>query len=51
MAFLRVVAALAQYGSRAVSWAWSNRRTIELWLARGMGVAAVVDQIRRILGL
>ena len=50
-AFLRIVAALAKYGKRAVDWAWANRQKIEIWLGRGLSVATIVELIRQQLGL
>lgn len=49
--FLRVVAALAKYGNTAVRWAWANRSTIERWIAQGMAIDWIINQIKRILGI
>lgn len=44
--FLRLVAVLAKYGSRAVSYAWANKGTILRLIERGFSISYLVQWVR-----
>jgi len=44
--FFRLVAALAKYGSKAVSYAWAHKSTILKYIERGFSVSWLVDWVR-----
>ncbi|MGP5591191.1 aureocin A53 family class IId bacteriocin [Corynebacterium variabile] len=48
--FLKVVKAVAKYGSKAVKWCWDNKGKIMEWLNVGMAVDWIVEQVRKAVG-
>lgn len=49
-AFLKIVAAVAKYGSKAVKWANDHKKTIYRWLEAGMTASTIIDLIRQAVG-
>ena len=49
--FLKVVAAMAKYGKRAVSWCWAHRDEIMRWISSGASVTVIIEWIKNRLGL
>ena len=44
--FLKLVSALARYGSKAVSFAWDHKGTILRYIERGFSLGWLVDWVR-----
>jgi hypothetical protein len=44
--FLKLVKALAKYGSKAVKFAWAHKKTILKYIERGFTLAWLVDWVR-----
>ena len=49
--FLRIVGILANYGKRAVDWAWRNKDLILNWIRDGLAIDAIISRIRQLLGI
>ena len=49
-AFLKVLAAVAKYGTKAVKWANDHKDQIIRWLNGGATVAWIVNEIRKAVG-
>ena len=43
--FLKLVAALAKYGKKAVAFAWSHKGTILKYIERGFSIAWLIDWV------
>jgi len=49
--FLKVVAALAKYGQRAVSFAWAHKSEILRMIERNLAISAIIQWVKNRLGI